>query len=118
VIDADIEWQTWREWLGGEPTGQTIFAEVVEMLAFRKIWQGFAMIQDTAPEKVRENDMFQWWLRWNYARSMGSSIRRQTDVRNDVVSLGRLIDRIWRYPTVLSRNRVVAGWFDQLAGEG
>jgi hypothetical protein len=99
------------------------------MLAFRKIWQGFAVIQDTAPEQVRENDMFQWWLRWNYARSMGSSIRRQTDVRDDVVSLGRLIDRVWRYPTVLTRRRfvdmqgidqaeMVNGWFDDLAGKG
>ena len=37
MIDADREWETWRIWLGGEPKGLTIYAEVVEMLAFRKI---------------------------------------------------------------------------------
>jgi hypothetical protein len=127
VIDPDAEWRTWREWLGVEPTGQTIYAEVVEMLSFRKIWQGFAMIHDAAPEQARKNATFVLWLRWNYARSMGSAIRRQTDVRDDVVSLGRLIDRVWRYPTVLTRTRfvnmqgideadVVNGWFDDLAG--
>jgi hypothetical protein len=52
----------------------------------------------------------------------GSAIRRQVDVRDDVVSLGRLVDRVWRYPTVLSRKRFIAlqgiddapmvnGWF-------
>jgi hypothetical protein len=129
VIDPDIEWRTWREWLGAEPSGQTISGEVVEMLAFRKIWQGFALIHDAAPEQARENATFVLWLRWNYARSMGSAIRRQTDVRDDVVSLGRLIDRVWRYPTVLTRTRfvdmhgigeadMVNGWFDDLAGNG
>jgi len=135
VIEPDREWQTWREWLDGEqldgePTpSQTIRAEVVEMLSFRKIWQGFAMIYDAAPEQARKNATFVWWLRWNYARSMGSAIRRQTDVRDDVVSLGRLIDRVWRYPTVLTRTRFISmqrinepdmvnGWFDELAGKG
>jgi hypothetical protein len=129
MIDSDREWETWREWLGSEPQGQTIYAEVVEMLSFRKVWRGFAVIHDAAPEQARKNATFLWWLRWNYARSMGSAIRRQTDVRNDVVSLGRLIDRVWRYPTVLTRSRfvdmqgiddadMVNGWFDQLAGKG
>jgi hypothetical protein len=129
VIDSDLEWKTWREWLGTDSTGQTISAEVVEMLSFRKIWLGFAMIHDAAPEQARKNATFVLWLRWNYARSMGSAIRRQTDVRDDVVSLGRLIDRVWRYPTVLTRTRfadmqgiddadMVNGWFDDLAGKG
>ena len=81
------------------------------------------------PEQARKNATFVLWLRWNYARSMGSAIRRQTDVRDDVVSLGRLIDRVWRYPTVFTRTRfvnmqgideadMVNGWFDDLAGTG
>lgn len=60
---------------------------------------------------------------------MGSAIHRQVDVRDDVVSLGRLVDRVWRYPTVLSRKRFIAlqgiddapmvnGWFNDLAGSG
>src|SRR5262245_17442052 len=49
--------------------------------------------------------MFLWWVRWNYARAMGSAIRRQVEVRDDVISLGRLIDRVWRYPTALTYER-------------
>jgi hypothetical protein len=92
MIDPDNEWATWQRWLGDEPKGQTIYA-VVEMLAFRKIWRGFAVIHNSAPEQARSNATFLWWVRWNYARAMGSAIRRQVDVRDDVVSLGRLIDR-------------------------
>jgi hypothetical protein len=92
MIDPDNEWATWQRWLGDEPKGQTIYA-VVEMLAFRKIWRGFAAIHNSAPEQARSNATFLWWVRWNYARAMGSAIRRQVDVRDDVVSLGRLIDR-------------------------
>jgi hypothetical protein len=111
MIDADREWETWRTWLGGEPKGPTIYAEVVEMLAFRKIWEGFALIYDAAPEQARKDSTFLWWVRWNYGRSAGSAIRRQTEVRNDVISLARLIDRIWRYPTVLTVER-----FDEARG--
>lgn len=128
-MDAKREWETWRAWLGGEPKGKTIYAEVVEMLAFRKIWRGFGLIHNNAPERARSNATFLWWVRWNYARAMGSAIRRQVDVRDDVVSLGRLIDRVWRYPTILTRQRFVAmqglddaamvdGWFNDLAGSG
>lgn len=100
----------------------------MEMLVFRKIWRGFALIHDSAPDQARKNATFAWWIRWNYARAMGSAIRRQVDVREDVVSLGRLIDRVWRYPTVLTRERfhanpgqgssIAEGNFEALAGEG
>jgi hypothetical protein len=128
MIDPVREWETWQAWLGEEPKGQTIYAEVVEMLAFRKVWRGFAVIHNNAPEQARSNATFSWWVRWNYARAMGSAIRRQVDVRDDVVSLGRLIDRVWRYPTVLTIERffeaqghddsLAIGWFEELAGSG
>ena len=35
-MDPDKEWATWRTWLGDEPKGETIYAQVVEMLAFRR----------------------------------------------------------------------------------
>jgi hypothetical protein len=95
------------------------------MLVLRQIWTAFAVIHDRAPKEARRVGLFSWWVRGNYGRSMGSAIRRQVDVREDVVSLGRLIDRIWRYPTVLSRERYRSlhknlgneadEWFDELA---
>lgn len=129
MIDHSREWQRWREWLGEEPTGVTIYAEMTEMLAFRAVWRGFAVVYNGAPEQARENGTFLWWVNWNYARALGSAIRRQLDSGPDVISLGRLIERVWRYPTVLSRDRFLslreeddrpnAGrWFDTNAGPG
>lgn len=106
TLDAEQEWETWRSWLGAEPTGETITAEIFEMMAFRKVWRGFAAIYSQAPDQARTG-LFGWWVRWNYSRSLGSAIRRQVDIGDDVVSLGRLIDRVWRYPTIMSRARYV-----------
>jgi hypothetical protein len=50
------------------------------MLAFRKVWRDFATIHNNAPEKARSNATFLWWVRWNYARTLGSAIRRQVEV--------------------------------------
>jgi hypothetical protein len=128
-MDPDQEWMTWRRWLGGEPKGDTIYAQVAEMLAFRQIWDGFAVVHDNAPTGARKNATFLMWLRWNYARSQGMAVRRQTDPRSDVVSLARLVDNVWRFPTVLTRERFLAlqgdddiplmdRGFDDLAGTG
>ena len=128
-MDPDQEWETWRLWLGDEPKGDSITAQVIEMLVFRQIWDGFAYVYDNAPEAAREDATFLLWVRFSYARSQGLGVRRMADPRSDVVSLARLIDRVWRYPTVLSRERYLAlqgdddvAWsnrfFDGLAGEG
>lgn len=128
-MDPDREWATWQGWLGDDAEGRTIYGEVVEMTMLRKIWNGFAIIVNQSPEVAQGNGTFAWWVRWNYARSMGSAVRRQVDVRDDVVSLGRLIDQVWRYPTVATRERfrslqgggmdeLADHWFDELAGSG
>jgi hypothetical protein len=36
--------------LGDEPTGRNIYAQTVEMLAFRQIWDGFAYVYNNAKE--------------------------------------------------------------------
>lgn len=128
-MDPDEEWKTWRLWLGDEPKGDTIYAQVVEMLAFRQIWGVFAHVYTNAPETARQDATFWLWFRHAYARSQGLGVRRMADRRSDVVSLASLIDHVWRYPTVLSRERYrelqgdddVASSdrsFDSLAGEG
>jgi hypothetical protein len=129
VLNPDKEWATWQDWIGREPGGRTIYAEVVEMLLFRKMWRGFAVVYEKAPEEARRNGTFLMYLRFAHARSLGAAVRRQADVREDVVSLGRLIDRVWRYPTVLTRERfrslqgeddagMADEWFNDLAGPG
>ena len=107
-MDPEREWATWVSWLGDEPNGQTIFAQVTEMLTFRQIWDGFAFIYNGLPEEARDSPTFMQWIRYSYARSQAIGVRRMSDTRSDVVSLARLIDHVWRYPTVLSRERFVA----------
>lgn len=131
AMKSDDEWTKWRAWLGAEPRGITIKAQVVEMMAFRQIWDGFAYVHDNAPEEAHEDGTFLWWVRFGYARSQALGVRRMADKSGDVVSLARLIDRVWRYPTVLTRERFIEmqhavgnlgdlaqSWFDRMAGSG
>lgn len=128
-MNPNEEWKTWQDWLGREPKGRTIYAEVVEMLMFRKIWWAYAIVLKNAPEQARKNGTFASWINWNYGRSLASAIRRQVDVGREIISLGRLMDRIWRFPTVLTRERYLAlrdeddrrgarAWWDANLGPG
>jgi hypothetical protein len=71
AVDEDAEWERWRRWLGDEPSGRNIYAQTVEMLAFRQIWDGFAYVYNNAPKRARETGTFLLWVRYSYARSQG-----------------------------------------------
>lgn len=101
------------------------------MLAFRQVWDVLAYVYNEAPEVVREDATILVWFRLGFARSQALGVRRMADNRSDVVSLARLIDRVRRYPEVLTRERFLAmqgvgeglgrlaqDWFDGLAGTG
>jgi hypothetical protein len=132
ILNPEEEWALWREWLGAQPTGKTIKAQIIELLAFRQIWDGFAYVYDNAPAAAHEEGTFLWWVRFGYARSQALGVRRMADMSRDVLSLAKLIDRVWRFPTVLTRERFLAmqgasvgnlgllaqRWFDDLAGAG
>jgi hypothetical protein len=105
----DNRWNKWRAWLGGdEPSGETIYAQVVEILAFRQVWDVFGYICTNAPDEVQQDATVLAWFRVGFARSQGLAVRRMADMRSDVRSLARLIDEVRRYPTVLSRERYAA----------
>ena len=131
ALNPDEEWATWQAWLGEEPTGSTLYAQVYEMLFFRQIWDGFSFLYEKAPDEAKEDGTFWLWVQFGYARSLALGVRRMADKRSDVVSLARLIDHVWRYPTVLSRDRFLSlqgsgedlsdmaqGWFNSMAGTG
>jgi hypothetical protein len=130
-MDADERWETWRTWLGDAPKGETIYAQVAEMMAYRQTWDVFAYVYKNAPAVVQDDATFLLWFRLGFARSEALGIRRMADRSSEVVSLARLIDNVWRYPWVLTRDRYVAmqgtdedivrmahGWFDSMAGTG
>jgi hypothetical protein len=122
-------WNQWAAWLGKDPVPGTIFKDVVDMRAARRVWEGFQTIVGVAPEGARKFGTFHTWVNGNYIRSQGLAVRRQVDVADDVVSLGRLLDHIAKFPTVLSRKRYLAElhpttpdlgneFFDSLVGPG
>jgi hypothetical protein len=128
-VEADPTWDQWAAWLGREPKPGTIYKDVVDMRAARRVWEGFQTIVGGAPEDARKYGTFHSWVNGNYIRSQGLAIRRQVDLSDDVVSLGRLLDHIAKFPTVLSRERYLGElhpttpdmgneFFDALAGPG
>jgi hypothetical protein len=126
-LDIDQEWAEWKAWLGDR-----IWHQVVEMMAFRQVWDVFFDIFKNAPDVVQGDATFLMWFRLAFARSQAMGVRRMADRRSDVVSLARLIARVRQRPTILSRDRCLANqtlagedlrsWanatFDRLAGPG
>jgi hypothetical protein len=86
----------------------TIYKDVVDMMAARQIWEGFQAIVEVAPDDAKKYGTFHSWFNGSYIRSQALAIRRQVEVRDDVVSLGRLLDRITKAPNVLTRDRYLA----------
>lgn len=107
-MKPDPTWNKWAAWLGREPKPGTIYKDVVDMRAARQIWEGFQAIVGVAPDDAKRFGTFHSWFNASYVRSQGLAIRRQVEVSDDVVSLGRLLDRIAKSPNVLSLERYLA----------
>lgn len=100
------------------------------MMARRQIWDSFRIILGHAHDDVLMSGTFQSWVAQNYIAAQGIAVRRQIDLRDDVISLARLIARVRRFPEVLSRDHYaqrISGWasreeaddeFDRLIGAG
>jgi len=128
-VKPDETWDKWVSWLGDVTRPGTIAKDVVDMRAGRRVWEGFQAIVGVAPEKARKYSTFHTFFNGAYIRSQGLAVRRQVEVSDDVVSLGRLLDRISKAPHVLTRERYLARlhpktpdmgneFFDDLVGPG
>jgi hypothetical protein len=56
-VNDNDRWEMWRTWLGDEPKGETIYAQVVEMMAYRQTWDVFADVYNVppvVPARIRE----------------------------------------------------------------
>jgi len=129
AVKKNPTWDKWAEWLGKEPKPGTIYKDVVDMRASRRVWEGFQTIVEVAPKDARKYGTFHSWINGNYIRSQGLAVRRQVEASGDVVSLGRLLANIAQAPNVLSRARYLAElhptspemgneFFDALVGPG
>jgi hypothetical protein len=101
----DRRFALWAEWLGREGGRPSIQSDVVGMLASRHVWDSFNIAYGEASTEARKNATFQSWLTQNYLRAQGLGVRRQTDTRDDVISLSRLIQDVAEYPQSLSRDQ-------------
>ncbi len=121
--ELDEEWRRWRTWLRGG-----IRQDVMTMLASRQVWRRYSELVQQAPQLVQRNRTFHTWVTHNYLDGIGTGIRRQTDLREDVIALARLLHRVARYPQALSRDRFASDdesesrlsadeAFDELVGE-
>jgi hypothetical protein len=128
-MKPDETWDKWVEWLGDVTKPGTIAKDVVDMRAAPRVWEGFQTIVGVAPEAARKFSTFHTLFNGAYVRSQGVAVRRQVEVDDDVVSLGRLLDRISKAPHVVSRERFLARlypdepelgnqFFDALVGSG
>lgn len=93
--DLDALYTEWRGWLDQGP----IYGDVMHGLqVIREVWRGYEELVKGAPAEAKANGTFHTWVRYNYERTLGVTIRRQADIRTDVVSLGRLLDLLCRFP--------------------
>jgi len=88
LVRPNPTWLKWAEWLGQDPKPGTIYKDVLDMRAARRVWEGFQTIVGIAPEEARKYGTFHSWMNGNYIRSQGLAVRRQVEVSDDVVSLG------------------------------
>jgi hypothetical protein len=113
VVNANEEWERWGVWLGDDSNAPSIFKDVIGMLYTRQVWDGFQVVYGNAPVDARKDATFQSWITQNYVRAQGLGVRSKVDVDSDVISIGRLIDRVAKHPEVLSRDHFYArtlGW--------
>lgn len=117
----DSRYEKWCQWL------KAIDRELTDLYLNRSVWRGVTEIvrakADMPPSHFFDLQAL------NYSTAQAVAVRRQAEVSDRVVTLGRLLKDIGEFPEVLSRQRYVAMWpwgmqhlgdefFDEWAGEG
>ena len=116
-------------WLGRSPDRGTIYGDVLGLQAARYVWFGFQDIVHVAPDAAKRYGTFHSLFDQNYIRSQGLGVRRQVEVRKDVISIGRLLDGVSKNAGAVTRKRFLHElypgesdlgnqFFDELAGAG
>ena len=87
----------WALWV------ESLHKDVEKLLVSREIYKRYLEIVKDNPSIQSPAD-FHYWVRENYVVSVITAIRRQLDVRKDVISLMRLLLEIHNHSEALSRD--------------
>lgn len=103
MVDLDAELGRWVEWITGP-----IYDDILGAVLGRQIWTEYNDMVREAPDLVRDAiPTYSSWVNRNYQAALGSAIRRQVDLRSDVIGMGRLLQHMARYPKAMTRQRVL-----------
>ena len=87
----------WKLW------NSAIEDELTQLLASQQIFRYYKVFVQANPKIDRSGMIFHHWVRDNYYTYVAMAIRRQVDLKKDVISLMRLIDGIKKNPQYLTR---------------
>jgi hypothetical protein len=124
MTSQDETFQKWARWI------QTILDDVQGTLLNRYVFREVQSIVAANP-KIHQASAFYDWMTTQYQVTASVGVRRQLDVREDSISLARLLTQVQKHPDILTRDRHVAAFtergypeeagndsFDELAGDG
>ncbi len=97
----DERFTTWCEWF------ETIHQDMQELFTNRHLFREIEAIIEASPKRQKLAPFYIWMGRlYGDATLMG--VRRQLDLREDSVSLARLLAEIHKSPRILSRERYMS----------
>jgi hypothetical protein len=121
-MDEDELFKKWDDWL------ERILADIRELLVSQDIfWEVQKIIK--ANPRIHTPNTFNRWMARIYGNDAAAGIRRQQDIDDNSITLRRLLMEIQNKPQVLSRDRYVALYkedmkklghlhFDKIIGRG
>src|SRR6266581_3240166 len=92
---------------------QRIHEDIQLLLINRRIFRVAQAVVEANP-RIQANGIFLSWMARAYADDQLVGVRRQIDGRNDVISLLRLLRAIKKNPQLLSRERFVSRYSEDL----
>lgn len=124
ISQHDALFAKWTEWLA------RVEEDVYRLHANHRVWKDLIEIIDSNSD-IPESDFIRGWITRQHMEAMVFGIRRQTEVKDEVVTIASLLEAIRRNPEVITRQRfsdtcspienenvklVVDGNFDTWAG--
>lgn len=100
VPAPDLRVDKWKSWLG------QIDREVTDLFLSRHIWRSLQQVIGDHP--AMPSSVYFEWQAQCYAAAQAVAVRRQREVKDGVITLGRLMTEMAETPELLTRQRYVS----------